>query len=167
MLSSAAWWRTRTWIVEYDGRIPCSGRMDVTTGETVNTTASTPVNWVEQFDVGGVVDAANDRLGPVRRAGKYSLIAYHTAATDLTSTDYLQLTMRLDPGGTPSNLVVSRFTAHYGSANARATAPVTLIRDCAAGDVFDFTLKVDGTVSSYTTETAVSVRPHFSIAEIL
>lgn len=68
------------WVVEYDGRIPQEGLMDLTTasdGETASTyfrptQTSTAGVWTSRVDVGGVVSTANDYM-LVRRAGKYQV----------------------------------------------------------------------------------------------
>lgn len=67
-----------TWVVEYDGRIPQEGLMDLTTASDGNnastyyrpTQTSTPGAWTSRVDVGGVVSTSNDYM-LVRRAGKY------------------------------------------------------------------------------------------------
>ena len=69
-----------TWVVEYDGRIPQQGLMDLTTaadGETAATytrptQASSAGAWTSRIDVGGVVSTANDYM-LVRRAGKFQV----------------------------------------------------------------------------------------------
>lgn len=68
------------WVVDYDGRIPQEGLMDLTTasdGETASTyfrptQTSTAGVWTSRLDVGSVVSTANDYM-LVRRAGKYQV----------------------------------------------------------------------------------------------
>lgn len=67
-----------TWVVEYDGRIPQQGLMDLTTASDGNnastyyrpTQTSTAGVWTSRIDVGGVVSTADDWMR-VRRAGRY------------------------------------------------------------------------------------------------
>ena len=64
-----------TWVVEYDGRIPQQGLMDLTTASDGNnastyyrpTQTSTAGVWTSRIDVGGVVSTADDWMR-VRRA---------------------------------------------------------------------------------------------------
>jgi hypothetical protein len=69
-----------TWMVEYDGRIPQKGLMDLTTASDGNnsnvyyrpTQTSVAGVWTSRIDVGSVVSTANDYM-LVRRAGNYQV----------------------------------------------------------------------------------------------
>ena len=63
-----------TWIVEYDGRIPCKGGMSLAADE--GSKAAATFNKVgldvSDFTVGGIVDASAERIN-IRRTGIYSV----------------------------------------------------------------------------------------------
>ena len=155
---------TGDWVVEYDGRIPCHARMDDEGGTAVNTTSSTPDFDASPFDVGGLVDLANDKF-VLRRAGNYLLTFMHLSGSTLDVDEYVLMVIRIDPGGTPANIAEMRL--HTTLPNERVSFHATLTRAFADADEVDVQTSVLASGGNYTSDTGENRRPRFSILEIL
>jgi hypothetical protein len=81
-----------TWIVEYDGRIPQTCLMRLSTSASAETTSTwTPPTtksgvWTADHDVGNIAGTSADKI-TVRRAGKYLVSAGAISATQLSDRD--------------------------------------------------------------------------------
>ena len=155
---------TGDWVVEHDGRIPCSARMDDEGGTAFTTTATTPDFDTTQYDIGGLIDLANDKF-VLRRAGKYKVVFGHTSEATVDDTNHVQANVSLDPGGTPVAIAICKL--HSSAANLRVSVPVVFTRAFLDADEIGIEIGLGGAGSNYTSGTAENVRPAFSINEVL
>ena len=155
---------TGDWVVEHDGRIPCTARMDDESGTAISTSQVSPDFDTADFDVGGIVDLANNKF-TLRRAGNYNLQFGHVTAAVVDDQTYAQSVLRFDPGGTPSDMVLQR--RHGSGTNERIALELSIIRKFADADEVGGELRVETTGNNYTTETTENRRPWLAIMEIL
>ena len=94
-----------TWIVEYDGRIPMKGLIELTTAATTNTantfvyaSANSGV-WTSRIDVGNIVDTATEKI-TMRRACKGQLAVGARSNSTVTDQNYTNGAAELNASAT-------------------------------------------------------------------
>lgn len=128
-----------TWMVEYDGRVPQSAKMRLSTsadGETAltytrPTAAASAGAWTDDFDNANLTDTANDRIY-TRRTGRFAVVAAYAPKDTPTAGSYVNIEIRVN--GT----TVLGGPSATGSASGINRVAATIIAQLTAGDYIDY-----------------------------
>ncbi len=140
-----------TWVVEYDGRIPCAATWQAT-GSGSTTQSISASTWTkvlddtfntELFDVGSVMGSDGTNIAAtIRRAGNYELLA-GIAVNSVADQKEAILGMFLNAEGTPSYRLARLPTS--GTNNSYPKGSITV--SAAAGDAYTIAVYQTDTVS--------------------
>lgn len=112
----------------------------------------------EEYDIGGIADAATNDRFDIRRAGKYHIHAFW-AASGIDDGEVGRSDIKI------SGTTVRLNQEYSPSANADIYIEVSEIRDLAAGDYVEFEV-IHNEGAAINTLTAVSQKPKMSVTEI-
>lgn len=152
-----------TWVVEYDGRIPMQGWIELSTAVTTNTantyvyaTANSGV-WTAKRNVGNVVDTATDKI-TMRRACLATIAVGMRTNSTMSDGEYVNAATELNGGGTGA-LVVSQFFV-LGRAGGGLNGQIIGVGEyvCAAGDYFRHMFRTEAANKGMTTIAASMMR---------
>ncbi len=160
-----------TWIVESDGRMPCSCKLWLST--STNTSGQSALTYylptdfsgvwsIEGTDVGNVSTVATSKM-TARRAGKYLCSIMHRPITG--SVDQQTYTCRLTKNGTTTAVFVAQIVAP-GTVNALPQGSSEIV--LAAGDTLQFMFRNnEANYGSTGAATAAGAEGRFTFTEIL
>lgn len=153
-----------TWIVEYDGRIPCKAKGEDNAGQTLTNDTMTTIEMpLSVIDVGDILDTTNDYFA-IRRAGNY---VSNLFARCPTMADQQWLIARFYDVGGVADIhygaqsfvsIASGTTSHYIQGSA--------VETLAVGDTVTWQVK-QNTGADKTASTTEYIRCWQSIVEIL
>lgn len=140
-----------TWVVEYDGRIPCVATWQAT-GSGTNTQSISASTWTkvlddtfsaEQFDVGSVMGSDGTNIAAtIRRAGNYELLA-GIAVNSIVDQKEAIIGIFLNAEGTPSYRLARLPTS--GTNNIYPKGSISVV--AAAGDAYTIAIYHTDSVS--------------------
>lgn len=118
-----------TWIVETDGRKPCSCRVTLSTSVTTNTAATVKAVGfdVETYDVGQIYDHVTNKFMTARRANVYKFDGALYPANGLTDQKYYAGYVYDQPPGSSPTKSRSADARRVSSAVASALATVAFL----------------------------------------
>ena len=121
-----------TWVVESDGRIPCSASIYCSTAITTNTAATWKqvdfaTNTTTSFDNSSMVDTTNDWFS-IRRAGVYEVGFSGRPNSALAADKYFTVKTALNGGGDLS------YINAYPPVSTAVQVVTTQLQERAAGD---------------------------------
>lgn len=151
-----------TWIVEQDGRIPCSAKMHRNgTNQTLIDATNDQVEFTTvSYDTGDVASTANNEF-TARRAGRYQIIATARPDDVFATNQVFYLFIRDDAGAT--NLARRAF---YPSVNSVWQSNlIVLTVDAAVADVFEMWININ--FASATELAGAEIDTNFCLIEIL
>jgi hypothetical protein len=158
-----------TWIVEYDGRIPCNTAMEAASQQTgiadsawVTITKGASGSWATPINVGACADATNHAV-ITRRAGNYVLSA-GVAIEALIDARSILIGFRKNATGSPKRC--GRLDTGYNVSTLQIVGSVAVA--AAAGDSYDAqVLHLDATTTRNTEYIAGESMSTIRLVEVL
>lgn len=154
---------TGDWVVEYDGRIACTARMDDEGGTAFTTTETSPDFDAAAYDVGGITNLTSNRF-KFRRDGNYIMAFFHMTQLTIDDNNWVQVKISLNPDG--ANTEILNMRGNSSGSNRRVTVFAVGQRAFADGDDVGVGIDLESSNSDYTSSGVESLRPQFIVHEV-